>query len=141
MLLLTALVWDTAYGDRCLVPRVTGRFKSLPSLFSAAVRSDRAGGRSASARERSGQSVGDPTTQELARSFHLDDADDAQIVEKRGDANRLGFALQLTTVRVVGTFLEDPTAVPLAVIATMSRQLGIDPTTDLATSRREIAFC
>ena len=58
-----------------------------------------------------------------------------QIVEKRGDANRLGFALQLTTVRFVGTFLDDPTAVPPAVLATMSRQLGIDTTTDLTGYR------
>ncbi len=77
------------------------------------------------------QIVGDPSTQELARYFHLDDADRAQIVEKRGAANRLGFALQLTTVRFLGTFLEDPTAVPTAVMVTMTRQLGIDPTTDL----------
>ena len=61
--------------------------------------------------------------------------DHTQIVEKRGDANRLGFALQLTTVRFVGTFLDDPTAVPPAVLATMSRQLGIDTTTDLTGYR------
>jgi TnpA family transposase len=70
-----------------------------------------------------GQYAGDTSTQELARHFHLDDADHAQIVEKRGAANRLGFALQLTTVRFLGTFLEDPTAVPTAVMATMTRQL------------------
>ena len=82
-------------------------------------------------RDSYGQYLGDPSTQELARYFHLDDSDHTQIVEKRGDANRLGFALQLTTVRFVGTFLDDPTAVPPAVLATMSRQLGIDTTTDL----------
>ena len=79
-------------------------------------------------RDSYGQYLGDPSTQELARYFHLDDSDHTQIVEKRGDANRLGFALQLTTVRFVGTFLDDPTAVPPAVLATMSRQLGIDTT-------------
>ena len=50
-------------------------------------------------------------------------------------ANRLGFALQLTTVRFVGTFHDDPTAVPPAVLATMSRQLGIDTTTDVTGYR------
>ena len=86
-------------------------------------------------RDSYGQYLGDPSTQELARYFHLDDSDHTQIVDKRGDANRLGFALQLTTVRFVGTFLDDPTAVPPAVLATMSRQLGIDTTTDLTGYR------
>ena len=86
-------------------------------------------------RDSYGQSLGAPSTQELARDFHLDDSDHTQIVEKRGDATRLGFALPLTTVRFVGTVLDDPTAVPPAVLATMSRQLGIDPTTDLTGYR------
>ena len=38
-------------------------------------------------------------------------------------------------MRFVGTFLDDPTAVPPAVLATMSRQLGIDTTTDLTGYR------
>jgi hypothetical protein len=59
-----------------------------------------------------------PTTRRSARSAAL-------------PTDRLGFALQLTTVRFLGTFLEDPTAVPTAVIATITRRLGIDPTTDL----------
>ena len=53
----------------------------------------------------------------------------------RNAANRLGFALQLTTVRFVGTFLEDPTAVPVAVLLTITRQLGIEQRTDLTGYR------
>ena len=53
----------------------------------------------------------------------------------RREARRCQPSLQLTTVRFVGTFLDDPTVVPPAVLATMSRQLGIDTTTDLTGYR------
>ena len=62
---------------------------------------------------------------ELARFLHLSEDDQALIRSWRGDHNRLGFALQLTTVRFLGTFLEDSMEVPSEVVQTLSRQLGI----------------
>jgi TnpA family transposase len=65
---------------------------------------------------------------ELARYFHLDDDDREWIATKRRDSSRLGYALQLTTVRFLGAFLEDPTAVPTTVLQTLSSQLNVaDP--------------
>jgi hypothetical protein len=37
----------------------------------------------------------------------------------------MGFALQLTTVRYLGTFLENPLGVPVSVLQTLARQLRI----------------
>ncbi len=60
---------------------------------------------------------------ELARNFHLDDDDREWIATKRRDSSRLGFALQLATVRLLGTFLEDSSAVPAAVVRTVAVQI------------------
>ncbi|EPM90638.1 Tn5045 transposase [Pseudomonas syringae pv. actinidiae ICMP 19068] len=65
------------------------------------------------------------TATDSERYFHLDDDDREWISTKRRDSNRLGYALQLTTARFLGTFLEDPTAVPCTVLHTLSSQLGI----------------
>ena len=55
--------------------------------------------------------------------------DDLRAAGRRVDeTTRLGFAVQLVTVRAIGTFLADPTAVPDPVLAAVARQLDIaDP--------------
>lgn len=80
---------------------------------------------------RYGRFVGDPTAEQLARHFHLDDADRAFVAEHRGDHNRLGVAVQLGSLRLLGMFLDDPTEAPPSVTRFAADQLAMSASTDL----------
>jgi len=54
---------------------------------------------------------------ELIRHYTFDERDLTRIRRHRGGHNRLGFAVQLGTVRFLGTFLPDLNEVPPGVVA------------------------
>ena len=60
--------------------------------------------------------------------FFLDDHDMEWIACKRGDFSRLGYALQLTTVRFIGAFISNLNQIPRVVIERIAIQIRVkDP--------------
>jgi Tn3 transposase DDE domain/Domain of unknown function (DUF4158) len=72
--------------------------------------------------------TGEPSPPQLARSFHLDDRDQQRIAQRQTPHTRLGFAVQLGTVRFLGTFLPNPTEVPASVVTYLATHLDIRDT-------------
>ncbi len=90
-----------------------------------------------------GKFCGEPNETQLARYFHLNEADRVLISKRRGGQNKIGVALQLTSVRFLGAFLPDITLAPENVKDFLVRQIPIvdaDSPLDYAqreTTRRE----
>ncbi|WSJ92003.1 DUF4158 domain-containing protein [Streptomyces sp. NBC_01320] len=73
-----------------------------------------------------GAFVGARSRAELERYFFLDDADRDVAQAKRRAHNRLGYAVQLTSVRYLGRFMPDPRQVPAEVAEYLAEQLEIE---------------
>ena len=68
---------------------------------------------------------------ELAGCFFFSDDDRGRIATRRGDVSRLGFAVQLGTVRYLGRFLENPAEAPASVLGWTIREIGVGVDTRL----------
>ncbi len=75
---------------------------------------------------RYGKFTEEPRAEQLAKYFWFDDQDRIIIFQLRSDSNRLGFAIQLGTVRFLGTFFSEPTNIPGNVSEYIAQQLDID---------------
>jgi len=77
-------------------------------------------------RQQYGAYTAEPSDAQLASYFYVDAIDRERLVTKRGSYQRLGFALQICTVRFLSTFLVNPTRVPPGAVRHVAKQLGID---------------
>ncbi|SDY93918.1 Tn3 family transposase [Hymenobacter psychrophilus] len=85
---------------------------------------------------RYGRYQADPTPEQLARFFYLSSDDLVFIARRRRRPNQLGCAVQLCTLRFLGTFLPDPTHVPAVVVEALAAQLHVAPAEWAAYGKR-----
>ena len=74
---------------------------------------------------RYGRYHADPSPEQLARFFYLSPLDVRFLAGYRRSYTRLGCAVQLGTLRFLGTFLSVPTQVPVVVVHTLAQQLQL----------------
>ncbi len=72
-----------------------------------------------------GQYQADPSPEQLADYFTLQPEDFEVIQTCRYDHTRLGMAVQLCTLKFLGTFLGNPINVPAVIVQTLEVQLGL----------------
>jgi TnpA family transposase len=72
-----------------------------------------------------GQYLDSPSQEQLNQYFFLADSDKTFIGKHRNSHNRLGIAVQLSTVRFLGTFLADATQIPAIALLYLAKQLKI----------------
>src|SRR5680860_1222520 len=82
-------------------------------------------------RKNYGRFSGSLDQNQISKYFTLDHIDLEFISKRRGRANRLGVALQLTCVRFLGTFPSDLSSVPVMVREFVAQQLSIGSITVL----------
>lgn len=73
-----------------------------------------------------GRFTGVPSRSELDRFCVLSDTDVERARQRRRPQNRLGFAVQLVTVRMLGRFLPDPLEVPWEIVEQLAGQVDVD---------------
>ena len=66
-------------------------------------------------------------TEDLAARYTLSDADMSLIRQRRGEANRLGFAVQMSLLRHPGIALAEDTQVPPEVVSWLACHLAVSP--------------
>jgi TnpA family transposase len=67
------------------------------------------------------------TEDELIRHYAFSETDLSLIRQRRGDANRLGFAVQLCLLHFPGQGLLPDASMPMSLLQWIGRQLRIDP--------------
>ena len=95
-----------------------------------------------SAAERASLLLPPDTEDELIRHYAFGETDLSLIRQRRGDANRLGVAVQLCLLRFPGQGLLPDASMPMSLLQWIGRQLRIDPScwpqfAVLEDSRRE----